>query len=88
MAMHTTRIVTKDGKVYEGVVLDENITLLEREGKPYIRLVSDKTHEISLFVIESAVTENLRIGVGRIEDVDELPFWMNFYNENKSLRRV
>ena len=86
--MHVTKIVMKDGKVYESVVIDYHITLLERKDKQYVRLFGDKIREICLFDIESAGTEKGRVGLGRIEDVNALPFWVAFYNENKSLKRV
>lgn len=85
--MHATKITTKEGKIYEGVVLDSGTTLLERKGKPYVRLVGDKIYEISLLDIKSAVTEKERVGIGRIEDIDELPAWLAFYNESKNLKR-
>lgn len=85
--MHATKITTKNGKTYEGVVLDSGVTLLERKNRPYVRLVGDKAYEISLFDIKSAVTEKERVGLGRIEDIDELPAWLAFYDENKNLKR-
>ncbi len=84
--MHITRVRTKDGKGHEGVVLDIHKTLTE--DNPYIKLVGDQSYKIDLFEIESAITENERTGLNKIEDIDELPTWLKFYRTNRFFEKV
>lgn len=89
--MHLTRIKTKNGKKYRGVVIDPHETL--KKDPPYICLVSDKGYKIPFFDIVEAITEQERIGVRKgkngkmhviIKDVDALARWLEFYEKYKS----
>lgn len=79
--VHITRVRTRDGKIYEGIILNVEDGL--NKEPPYITLRTFKYGDIDILLMDivSAITKGERVGVGRIEDVDELPKWLKLYKE-------
>lgn len=86
--MHTCRIVTASGEVYDSALVVANPLSTLLRDSPYVRILDPRggVKDVPLDTIVSAVTEGERVTVNILGDKNELPGWKHLhrvYRENK-----
>jgi hypothetical protein len=89
--MHLYTIKMKDGTEHKDVLLTNergqvaNLSTDLLRDVPCVHILEfvgckSDIRELKLFEIQSAICENERVAPGKLMDVDELPFWIDFHN--------